>query len=119
MFHEDTNARNHRVLGFVFGAQFLAPGFFLRLIGRDMVRFKALKARIFKEHAARRKGIAFLITNAFVVDASSKRVTERAYKTLFHIDDKVVFHRMGFFYHSIAPAGPWHLLDAVSAVLYH
>jgi hypothetical protein len=42
----------------------LPSWFFLRLIGQDLVRFKALKAGIFTEHTARRKRIAFLITNA-------------------------------------------------------
>ena len=86
MCNEDTDTGNDRVLGFVFGAELLISWFFLRLIGTDMVRFKALEARVFKEHTTRRKRIAFLITDAFVVDASSKRLTEIAHETLFKIN---------------------------------
>ena len=73
LFHEDTDTGDPRILGFVVGIQLLPSGFFLRLIGQDLVRFKALEACIFKEHTARRKGIAFLITNAFIVTGFSVR----------------------------------------------
>ena len=97
MFNEDTDTGNHRILGFLFGAQFLAAWFLLRLIRTDLLRFKPLKARIFKEDTARGKRVVFFITNAFVVDASSPCPTEVADQTLFNIDDQVVFHRVGFF----------------------
>ena len=97
MFDEDTDTGDHRVLGFVFGAEFLPSWFFLRLIGQDLVRFKALKAGIFKEHTARRKRIALLITNAFIMDASSKGLAEIAHQTLFKINNEVIFYGMRFF----------------------
>src|SRR5262249_31436726 len=78
MFYEDTKTGNQRVLGFVCSAEFVSTGFFLGLIGRDMVRFKALEPCVFQEHTTRRKGIALLITNAFVVHPSSKGLTEIA-----------------------------------------
>jgi hypothetical protein len=90
MFNKDPNTGNDLVLGFVFSTEFLIPWFFLRLIGTDMVWFKALEARIFKEDTARRKRIAFLIANTFVVDAASKRPTEIAYQTLFRSRFKIL-----------------------------
>src|SRR2546422_10649174 len=98
MFNEDTDTGNHLVLGFIAGAQLLPAWFFLRLIGTDMLGFKALEARVFKEHTTRRKRIAFLVTNAFVVDASSKRPTAIAHKTLFKIDNEVIFQGVRFFF---------------------
>ena len=98
MFNEDTDTGDHRILGFLFRTEFLLSGFFLRLIGTDLLRFKSLEACIFKEDTARRKRVVFFITNAFVVDTSSKCATEIAYKTLFNIDDEVIFHGMVFFF---------------------
>ena len=70
MFNEDTDTGNHLILGFIFSAEFLVSGLFLRLIGRDILRFKPLEACIFKEDTARRKRVVFFITNAFVMDTS-------------------------------------------------
>jgi len=98
MFHEDTDTRNLRILGFLFCTEFLLSGFFLRLIGTDTLRFKALEARILKEHTARWKRLAFFITNPFVMDASSTCSTEVTDQTLFYINDQVVFYPMVFFF---------------------
>src|SRR2546430_10232809 len=38
MFNQDTDTCNHRVLGFVFGAELLTAWFFLRLIRQDIGR---------------------------------------------------------------------------------
>src|SRR5215510_13884022 len=110
MFNKDTDTRNHRILGFIFRTEFLLSGLFLRLIGRDVLRFKPLEARIFKEDTARWKRIIFFITNAFVVDTSRKGATEVAYQTLFNINNKVIFHRVVFFlplYFSFCSIGSW------------
>src|SRR5689334_7088660 len=88
MFNKDTDAGNYFILGFLFSTEFLFSGLFLWLIGTDFLRFKALETRIFKEDTARRKDVTFLITNTFIVDTSSKGVTEIADKTLFNIDDE-------------------------------
>ena len=97
MFNKDTDTRNHRILGFVRGTEFLFSGLFLWLICQDVRRFKPLEARILTEDTARRKRIVFLITNAFVVDASSKRPTEIAYTPLFNVNNEIVLHGMRFF----------------------
>src|SRR6266516_3958466 len=113
MFNEDTDTGNHRILGSFFRTEFLLSGLFLRLICTDLRRFKPLEACIFKEDTARRKRVVFFITNAFVMDASSKCLTEIANQTLFNIDDQVVFHRMVFFLPlyfsccSVASCGRW------------
>jgi len=60
-----------------------------------------LKAGIFKEHTARRKRIAFLITNAFIMDASSKGLAEIAHQTLFKINNEVIFHGVRFFFAAV------------------
>jgi hypothetical protein len=97
MFHKDTDARNERVLGLLFGTACLLSWFFLQLIGRDMVRFTSLAARILQEDTPRRKRLVFFITHALVMEASSKGVTEVADKTRFTIDDEVVLPGMVFF----------------------
>ncbi len=113
MFNKDTDAGNYLILSFLFRTECLLSGLFLGLIGTDFLRFKSLEARIFKEDTARRKGVVFFIANAFVVDASSKCATEIAYKTLFNIDDEVIFHGMVFFLPlyvsccSVASVGRW------------
>jgi hypothetical protein len=70
MFNEDTDTGNHRILGFIFGAELLLSWFFLRLIGTDIVGFKALEACIVKEHTAGRERVVFCITNPFVMGVS-------------------------------------------------
>src|SRR5262249_11004808 len=113
MFNEDTDTGNHLILSFLFRTEFVISGFFLRLIGRDLLRFKPLEARIFKEDTARRKCVVFFITNAFVVDASSICLTEVAYTTLFNINNEIIFHRMVFFlplyfsFCSVGSCGRW------------
>jgi hypothetical protein len=97
MFNQDANTGNHLILGFIFSTEFLLSGLFLRLIGRDVLRFKPLEACIFKEDTARRKRVVFFITNAFVVDPSSPCLTEVAYKMLFNINNEIIFHRVVFF----------------------
>jgi len=43
MFNEDTDTGNPRILGFLFSAELLVSGLFLRLIGTDLLRFKPLE----------------------------------------------------------------------------
>src|SRR5215475_13729837 len=119
MFHENPDTGNELILGFLFSTEFMISGLFLWLIGYDVLRFTALEAGIFKEDTARRKRIVFFITNAFIMDASSKGLTEIAYQTLFHIDDEVVFHRVVFFYRYISLVALWDLVDAVCGVRSH
>src|SRR2546425_10475456 len=76
MFNEDADTGNHLILRFIFSTAFVISGLFLWLIGHDMGRFKPLEACILKERTAWRKAIAFLITNAFIVHASSIGATE-------------------------------------------
>lgn len=97
MFNKDTDTGNHLILGFLCRTEFLISGLFLRLIGTDLLRFKPLEASILKEDTARRKRVVFFITNAFVMDASRKGLTEIAYQTLFNIDDEIIFYSMVFF----------------------
>jgi hypothetical protein len=99
MLNQDTNTGNPLVFSFLFGGQFLTSWFLLWLIGTDMVRFKTLETRIFKEHTAWGKCVVFFITNAFVMDTPSLCPTEVAHETLFNVNDEGVFHRMRFFYH--------------------
>src|SRR5262249_49437750 len=88
-------------------------GLFLRLIGRNPLKFKSLEARIFKEDTAKRKGVVCFITNAFVVDASSIGMTEVAYMALFNIHHEIIFHRVVFFlslyfsFCSVGSCGRW------------
>src|SRR5262249_5178994 len=98
----------HRVFGFVFGTEFVPSWFFLGLVGHDMVRLKALETCILKEDTTRRKRIAFLITNTFIVDASSKGLTQVAHQPLFNVNDEVGFHRMRFFCHYTSLVVLWH-----------
>src|SRR2546428_241472 len=88
---------HHLVLGFVVGTQLLSSWFFLGLIGTHMVRFKPLEACIFQEHTTRRKRVAFLITKAFVMHASSNSPTAIAHEPLFKINNEGVFHGVRFF----------------------
>src|SRR4029453_3052117 len=97
MFNEDTDTGDHLCLGFVVGTQLLSAWFFLWLIGTNMLRVKPLEACIFQEHTTRRKGVAFLITNAFVMHAASNRPTARTHETLFTSNHEVIFHGVGFF----------------------
>src|SRR5262245_20616064 len=97
MFHENPDTGNHLILGFLCRTEFMISGLFLWLIRTDFLRLKSLEACIFKEDTTRRKRIVFFITNAFIMDASSKGLTEIAYQTLFNIDDEVVFHCVIFF----------------------
>src|SRR2546425_6423999 len=106
MFNEDADTGNHLILRFIFSTAFVISGLFLWLIGHDMGRFKPLEACILKERTAWRKAIAFLITNAFIVHASSIGATEVAYKTLFNINNEVIFHRMVFFYRYTSLVAP-------------
>src|SRR4029077_6557863 len=101
MFNEDTDTGDHLVLGFVVGTQLLSSWFFLWLIGTNMIRFQPLEACIFKEHTTRRKGVAFLITNAFVMHAPSNSPTEITHETLFKINNEVIFHGVCFFFTAI------------------
>src|SRR5215510_4800324 len=113
MFNEDTDTGNDLILRFLFSTEFVLSGLFLRLIGRNPLRFKSLEARIFKEDTARRKGVVFFITNAFVMDASSISMTEVAYTTLFNIHNEIIFHRVVFFlplyfsFCSVGSCGRW------------
>jgi hypothetical protein len=68
MFHEDTDTGHDLILCLSFSTEGVISGLFLRLIGGNLLRFKPLEARLFKEDTARRKGVVFFITNAFVVD---------------------------------------------------
>jgi hypothetical protein len=98
MFNADTETGDHLVLGFVVGTPLLSSWFFLWLIGTNMIRFKPLEACIFKEHTTRRNGVAFLITNAFVMHASSHRPTEITHETLCKLQNEVILHGMCFFF---------------------
>src|SRR5262245_20746666 len=97
MFNEEPETGNHCILGFVRGTEFFFSGLFLWVIRQDVRRFKPLEAGILQEDTARRKRLVFLITNAFVVDASSKRPTEIAYTPLFNVNNEMVLHGMRFF----------------------
>ena len=83
MFHEDSDAGNPVIFGFLLSTEFLISRLFLWLIGTDILRFKALKTCIFKEDTAWRKGLIFFITNAFIMDASTKGVTQIAHQAFF------------------------------------
>ena len=98
MFNEDADTGNDLILRFLFRTEFLISRLFLRLIGRDMLRFKPLEARILEKDTARWKRVVFFITNTFVVDASSIRATEVAYAMLLNINNEVVLHRVVFFF---------------------
>jgi hypothetical protein len=112
MFNQDAHTGNLLILGFLFSTEFVISGLFLRLIGRDVLRFKPLEACIFKEDTARRKRVVFFITNAFVVDPSSLCLTEVAYKMLFNINNEIIFHCVVFFYHDTSLVAQWDLGDA-------
>ena len=96
MFNQNTDAGDHRVLRFVFGGEFLAFGFFLRLIGVNMVGFVPLEPRILQEPTWGKR-LGFVITNTFVVDTPGIGAAQRLNQALFNIDNEVVFHRMRFF----------------------
>ena len=119
MFHEDTDTGNHLILRFLFRTEFMISGLFLRLIGQDVLRFKPLEARIFKEDTARRKRVVFFITNAFVVDASSKCVTEIAYSRSSISMMRLFFTVWSFFYHYISLFARSPLVDAGHDVPSH
>src|SRR5262249_11163469 len=97
MFHEDPDTGNYLILDLLLSTACLISLRFLWLIRTDVLRLKSLEACIFQEDTPRRTRLVFFITNAFLMDASSKDVTAIAYQTLCKIDAEGVFHGVVFF----------------------
>src|SRR5262249_62079622 len=78
MFHEDSDAGNPLIFGFLLSTEILISRLFLWLLGTDILRFKALKTCIFKEDTAWRKVIILFITISFIMDAYTTGVSQIA-----------------------------------------
>ena len=112
MCNEDTETRNHPMLGVLCRTACVLSGLVLRLVRQAMLRCKPLETCLFQEDTARRKPLTFLITHAFVVHASSKGLTPRAHQTFFQINQKIMFPRLVFFFPRSFSGAPWDLVGA-------
>ena len=67
IFNCNANSGNDRVDEMVLDTQLTTTRLLLRLIGNDLIRLIALKARVLQHSCQARKGVAFLITDTLIM----------------------------------------------------
>src|SRR6267142_1343068 len=95
VFDTDSDRRDRTIGNFLRGGEFPTRGFFLRLDDGDPIASIDLEPHILIETTATWEGLAFHISQAFIMRLSLIGGTQETHRTGL-IDDEEVFDRMAF-----------------------
>ena len=104
MLDDDTYFGDEGIAVFILFRQFVTSRLFLGLLGRDPDRFIALKAGVFVQRTALRKGQLFVIADLFVVFLAFVSPTEVVHASALEGDNNIVFYRMGLLFAAVVPS---------------